>query len=193
MAFYKQEIIPSISHTGEFLEAAARGASCVLLSQSDMEELVKVQKVCRRMPHVQLMIHVDILKGLSETAEAVAFLAAYIRPSAIISANPSVIAAAKKHGIPAIQRCFIFDEESLGRSLRMVEHGAPDYIQIMPGLMPEMIRYMIKKTGRPVLTGGLIRTQEEVEAALRAGALAVTTSHKELWEKMTDSTAADEK
>ncbi|MNY79153.1 Glycerol-3-phosphate responsive antiterminator [compost metagenome] len=51
----------------------------------------------------------------------------------------------------------------------------------MPGVMPHIIQEVLEKTGIPIFAGGLIRSVEDVENALRAGATAVTTSHKDLW------------
>lgn len=45
-----------------------------------------------------------------------------------------------------------------------------------------MIKEVSERTGIPILAGGLIRTPEDVEAALAAGATAVTTSNKQLFE-----------
>lgn len=53
---------------------------------------------------------------------------------------------------------------------------------MLPGVVPPMIKEVSERTGIPILAGGLIRTPEDVEAALAAGATAVTTSNKQLFE-----------
>jgi glycerol uptake operon antiterminator len=57
----------------------------------------------------------------------------------------------------------------------------PDFIEVLPGIMPKIIKEVHEKSGICILTGGLIRTVMDVENALSAGASAVTTSKKELW------------
>lgn len=46
-----------------------------------------------------------------------------------------------------------------------------------------MINEVYTQTGIPVITGGLIRTDEQIKQAFDAGAIAITTSNKELWKR----------
>lgn len=179
----KQQVIPSVRHAGAFMEAASTGAEMIVLSQSNMDELVKVKKICRRSPHLQLLVHMDMIKGLSHTGEGVLFLQGYLKPHGIISSHPQVMQAAKEMELLAIQRCFVFDENSLELSIRLAAKGGADYLQVLPGIVPKTIRRMKQETGMPVIGGGLIRTREEVEAAVSAGAEAVTTSAAALWQQ----------
>jgi glycerol uptake operon antiterminator len=48
--------------------------------------------------------------------------------------------------------------------------------------MPHIIKEVRERSGIPIFAGGLIRSVSEVELALEAGATAVTTSNKELWD-----------
>ena len=57
----------------------------------------------------------------------------------------------------------------------------PDAIDILPGLMPGMIRKLHQATGLPVLTGGLITQKQEVLQALDAGALAISSTAPAVW------------
>lgn len=178
-----QGIIPSVTNAAECMEALSHGVELVVLSHSSVEELMKVHKICRRSPQVRLLIHVDVIKGLSQSAEAVCFLAAYMKPFGIISSHPAVIRAAKANQLFTIQRCFIFDEQSAETSVRLVEKGKPDCVQVMPGIVPDTIRFMKIHTALPVIAGGLIRTEEDAAAARKAGAAGVTTSAKHLWDQ----------
>lgn len=47
--------------------------------------------------------------------------------------------------------------------------------------MTDIIAEVKERTGVPILAGGFIRTVEDVERALNAGATAITTSKRELW------------
>jgi len=58
----------------------------------------------------------------------------------------------------------------------------PDAIDILPGLMPSMIRKVRQMTGIPVLTGGLITEKREVMQALEAGALAISSTAPDVWQ-----------
>ena len=58
----------------------------------------------------------------------------------------------------------------------------PDAIDILPGLMPSMLRKVRQMTGLPILTGGLITEKKEVMQALEAGALAISSTAPAVWE-----------
>lgn len=89
---------------------------------------------------------------------------------------------AKSRGIIAIQRVFLIDTIALEKSFSMIESAKPDYIELLPGIIPSMISEVHQRTKIPVITGGLVRTVESIEEALSAGAVAITTSNKDLWE-----------
>lgn len=58
----------------------------------------------------------------------------------------------------------------------------PDMIEILPGLMPKIIRRISRLVKVPVIAGGLISEKEDVVAALAAGATAVSTTNPSVWE-----------
>ncbi|NJP38430.1 glycerol-3-phosphate responsive antiterminator [Alkalicoccus luteus] len=182
MLFENQRVTPSVSGAGEFMKAALEGAEAIVLAQSSMEELVKVHKICRRRPGMKLLLHLDSMKGLSKTPEAVSFLAGYIKPDALITSSPQAAVEARRHGITSVLRCFAFDEESIDSSLKLIERANPDYVQVVPGVIPVTIRLMRAKTGLPVLAGGLVRTDADVCRAEKAGATGITSSCPDLWQ-----------
>ncbi len=67
------------------------------------------------------------------------------------------------------------------KSCHLLGKTKPDYIEVLPGALTDMIAEVRDRTGIPILAGGFIRTVADVERALEAGATAITTSKKELW------------
>ena len=61
------------------------------------------------------------------------------------------------------------------------EYTDADLIEVLPGLMPKIIRRVAQLTGKPVIAGGLISDKEDVTAALSAGAVAVSTTNPAVW------------
>ena len=93
-----------------------------------------------------------------------------------------MIMKAKAKGIIAIQRMFLLDTIALEKSYSLIDQTVPDYIEMLPGVIPELISEVYERTGIPIINGGLIRTKKHVQDALDAGAVAVTTSDHELWD-----------
>ena len=54
-------------------------------------------------------------------------------------------------------------------------------MEILPGIIPTIIREITEKTDIPLIAGGLIRSKQDVIQALQAGAIAVSTSCQEVW------------
>jgi hypothetical protein len=54
-------------------------------------------------------------------------------------------------------------------------------IEVMPGTVDKVIARLHEHLNIPVIAGGLVECKEEVTKALNAGAVAVSTAHRELW------------
>jgi glycerol uptake operon antiterminator len=129
----------------------------------------------------KLILHMDLVHGLKSDEYATEFVCQELKPFGIISTKSSVILKAKQKGVTAIQRVFLIDSYALEKSYKLIEKTKPDFIEVLPGAIPQMITEVKKQLKIPIFAGGLIRTMEEVQNALNAGAEAVTTSRKELW------------
>ena len=51
----------------------------------------------------------------------------------------------------------------------------------MPGIIPRAISELKEKIAPPIIAGGMITQKSDVIQALKAGAIAVSTSKRELW------------
>lgn len=92
-----------------------------------------------------------------------------------------VIADVKKRGIVAIQRLFVLDSNALEHNLQSCKRVNPDYIEVLPAILPGIIKEIHEETGIPIIAGGLIRTEKDVKEALKNDAVRVTTSANHLW------------
>lgn len=129
----------------------------------------------------KMFLHIDLVQGLKSDEYATEYICQEMNPYGIISTKGNVILKAKQKKVKAIQRVFLLDSSSLAKSYSLIERTKPDYIEVLPGLMPRIIREVRDKTQKEIFTGGLISTVEDVELAILAGASAITTSNKMLW------------
>ena len=128
------------------------------------------------------VVHIDLVDGLSSREIAVDSLNALCHPDGIISTRPTLIRRARHRGLLTVQRAFILDSLSLTSLSGQLEQGKPDFVEILPGIMPRVIAEISARTQVPVIAGGLLRDKADVMAAMRAGASAVSTSAPELWD-----------
>ena len=118
------------------------------------------------------IVHADLISGLATKEISVDFLRHSTLADGIISTRANMI---------AILRVFLIDSMALDSALS-AKNLKPDAIDILPGLMPSMLRKVRQMTGLPILTGGLITEKKEVMQALEAGALAISSTAPAVWE-----------
>ena len=128
------------------------------------------------------VVHIDLVDGLSSREIAVDSLNALCHPDGIISTRPTLIRRARHRGLLTVQRAFILDSLSLTSLSGQLEQGKPDFVEILPGIMPRVIAEISARTQVPVIAGGLLRDKADVMAAMRAGGAAVSTSAPSLWD-----------
>lgn len=128
-----------------------------------------------------VLIHMDLCEGLGRDAAAVRWCARNLRPDGMISTKTQLLHAAKEEGMITVQRMFLMDSASLTSGMKLLRGSLPDFVELMPGLIPKAILAVSGKLSIPVIAGGMITEADEVAQALRAGALAVSTSDQVLW------------
>ncbi len=126
------------------------------------------------------VVHIDLITGLAAKEISVDFLSRSTRADGVISTRPNLIQRAKELGFFTLLRVFVIDSIALSSALN-ARHLCPDAVDILPGLMPDIIRTVREKTGLCVLTGGLITQKQQILQALDAGALAISTTDPAVW------------
>lgn len=175
-----QKVLPAISSMKDFEKFLKSSYEFCIVIDFHIGQLNAISAMAER-ARKNIIVHVDLTKGLSKDEYAAIYLCQNIKPAGLISTHSSVIQVAKKKNKIAIQRIFLIDGQSLEKSYRLIENSKPDYVEVLPGIMPRMISKMKEKVKIPIITGGLITTAEDIDAAIKAGAIAVTTSNRELW------------
>jgi glycerol uptake operon antiterminator len=181
MRLGKQKILPAAKSIKDFEKMMNSRFQTIILLDSHVAQLPSLMKLAN-LYQKQVLLHVDLIQGLKSDEYAAEFLCQVIKPAGLISTRTPVVQVAKKKSLIAIQRVFLLDTHALETSYRLLKTSQPDYIEVLPGVIPHIIREVRENTGIPILAGGLIRTRQEVREALEAGAEAVTTSSQNLWE-----------
>lgn len=127
------------------------------------------------------IVHIDLIDGLSGREAAVDALEALCHPDGLISTKPAVIRRARHLGLVTVQRAFLLDSMSVENLPAQLAVGKPDFLEVLPGIMPRIIARITASTDTPVIAGGLIQYKDEVMAAMGAGAAAVSTSSPAVW------------
>ena len=99
----------------------------------------------------------------------------------ILTTKTGMIRSARDIGLITVQRFFIVDSHSVDTAVDSIKIAKPDVVEIMPGVVEKKIKEFAEKVDTPILAGGLIEFEEEVDNAIDAGAKAVSTANKKLW------------
>jgi glycerol uptake operon antiterminator len=126
-------------------------------------------------------LHVDLMKGIAHDAIGLEYIKEVIRADGIITTKASMIRKAKDLELITVQRVFVLDSKSIDMGIRTIKENKPDIVEIMPGVIPKVIRRMSGTVLAPIIAGGLINQKDEIIQLLDAGAMAVSTSCAELW------------
>lgn len=180
MAFHRQLILPAVRRMKDLEKLMHLDYEYFILLDTHVGQVKPVADMAAGQGK-KIILHADLIEGLKNDEYAAEYLCQQIRPAGLISTRSGVIAKTKQNGLLAIQRLFLLDTNAVEKSCALIERTQPDYIEVLPGVLPHMIAEVHARTKIPVFAGGLIRTVTDVELALEAGASAVTTSRGELW------------
>lgn len=130
------------------------------------------------------MVHIDLIAGLSAKEISVEFIARQTKADGIITTKPALVRRAKELGIFAVLRFFVIDSLAL-KNIENLEMqcgtSRPDFIEVLPGVMPKVLGRIAKVSRIPMIAGGLITEKEDVIAALSVGAIAVSSTNQDVW------------
>ena len=140
-------------------------------------EIVKTVKTAGRIA----MVHMDLVAGLDHREVSVDYIKANTRADGIITTRPPLVKRAKEAGLFTVLRFFVIDSMAFQNVKNQYQSVRPDFIEILPGIMPKVIRRLKNSGNIPIIAGGLITDKEDVMSALDAGAISVSTTNQQVW------------
>lgn len=175
-------ILPAVKHISDLSRVLPLSrASIVIVLGGSINELPEIQRIRAKHPEKMIFMHVDLLEGIGKDAEGIRFLKRF-GLHGIISVKSHLLNHAKDCGLLTVQRLFLLDSESLTTGLKQMKKNLPDAIEILPAVVPEFVISEFKRaTDRPLLGGGLIRSEKDVESALANGFDGLSVSRQSLW------------
>lgn len=126
-------------------------------------------------------VHVDLVDGLNPREAAIDFLCENTKLDGIISTKRQIVKYSKSKGLLTVQRFFLLDSIALVNIQKQLDFDNADMIEILPGVMPKVLKIIASLSKKPIIAGGLILDKEDVVAALSSGAIAVSSSDYDIW------------
>lgn len=173
-------VIPAVRKLKGFEDALQTTHEWIVILEVRLGQLRSVINHTKQ-ANKKVLLHIDLVQGLKADEYGLEFLINELKVDGIVSTRGSVIEMAKKRGVLAVQRMFLLDSLSLQTDVRIGKKFSPDYIEVLPGKLPEVIHEINEQVDIPIIAGGLINEQIDADNAYNAGAIAVSTSRKTLW------------
>jgi len=174
-------VIAAVREMRDLEYALEKKMRVIFLLAGDIFNLIDIEKSKRAEGHL-FLLHLDLIRGVARDQVGITYLKKSFGIDGIISTHSNIIQYAKKQNLIALQRLFIVDSESVNTGARLVQSSKPDSVEILPGIiLPHIQTELDKLNLPPIVAGGLIRTRDEVDRILASGAVAVSTSQRELW------------
>ncbi len=143
-----------------------------------IEEIVEKLKEAGK----TVFVHLDLIQGLSGREVAVDFLKARTKADGIISTKINVVNYAEQQGFYTVFRVFLVDTKAYETLVKQRKQIHMDVLEILPGVMPRVIKKLVQSFPIPVIASGLIMEKEDVIEGLKAGVMAISTTNIKVWE-----------
>jgi glycerol uptake operon antiterminator len=173
-------VIASVKDAADLEAVLASDRNVVFLLYGTLLDVEGIVQRCKDAGK-SVLVDVDLLDGFAARDVVGRWIAERTGADGVLSTKTSMIRAARRAGLVAVQRFFLVDSFSYHQLPRVLAQSGADAIEILPGCMPRVIGWLRDVTDVPIVAGGLVCEKADVLAALGAGALAVASSNHDVW------------
>lgn len=174
-------IIPAVKDDKSLKECLKGDSRVVFILYGDICNIAEIVEKVKNSGKIAL-VHMDLIGGLSSKDISVEYIKKVTNADGIITTKPILAKKAKELGLYTVLRFFVIDSLALANLEKQTKEANPDCIEVLPGVMPKVIKKIVKMSNKTLIAGGLISDKEDVCGALDAGATSVSTTNSSLWE-----------
>src|SRR5690349_9988742 len=180
--FTRNPVVPAVRDLARLKHALSVGAALIIIFSPTIDTVEAMAKQARD-AGVLLLIHADMMEGIASDAAGLRFLAR-CGVAGVATTRTQTITLAHQAGLLVTFRAFLIDSAALVTVAKIVERNHPDIVEALPApILAYLPPGYIADLDVPVLAGGLVRTRQDIDDAIAAGAAAVSTSTEALWGK----------
>ena len=181
--FETEPIIAAVKTEEQLVRALSSECNVIFFLFGNICNIPKlVESVKERGKHA--FVHLDLINGLAAKEIAADYIRSFTKADGVLSTKPQILRHAKEIGLITVLREYFLDSLALDNIEKLRAACNPDLIELVPGLMPKIIRQVHSLHRTPLIAGGLIRDKEDTMSALSAGAISISTSCEEAWQEL---------
>ncbi len=177
---YKNPVIMALKDNRDLNKALEMDNRIVFVLYGSIDTIPQIVKKLKDRDKI-VIVHEDLIEGLSSSHLGNNFIKKYTQADGIITTRPQNAIHASKMGLFTVLRFFLIDSMSYENMKETLKRSSADLIEILPGIMPKIIKEVSRRTSIPVIAGGLIRDKEDVVEDLNANAIAISSSNYDVW------------
>lgn len=175
----RKNIIAAVRTDEDFEAAVCSDVSIIFDLSPDINSIDKRISLSHAAKK-KIFIHLDLAAGIGKDKSGIQYVK-NIGVDGIISTRVNIIKNAREAGVFTVQRFFTVDSQSVDTTIEALKVSKADMIEIMPGTLSKIIKKLHERVDTPIIAGGLIENEEEIESAVQSGAAAVSTGKRILW------------
>ncbi|MBQ4544566.1 MAG: glycerol-3-phosphate responsive antiterminator [Oscillospiraceae bacterium] len=175
----KLKIIAAVRNNKELQIASNSKVANIFMLSPNISD-IKRQTELVHSEGKKIFIHLDMAEGIGKDEYGIRF-AKEQGVDGIISTRTNIIKMAKKEGLFTVQRFFLIDSQSVATTIETAKTSKADMIEIMPGTLSKIIKKLKEELKVPIVAGGLIETEEEINDVISCGAAAISTGKQGFW------------
>lgn len=179
-AIENSPIIAAIKNDAELHQCLTCDSQVIFILYGDICNIADIVDTVKSAGKIAL-VHLDLIGGLNAKEIAVDFIKKYTRADGIISTRPQLIRHAKELSLYTVMRFFVIDSMAYDNIEKQLHAVRPDFIEILPALMPKVISRICDLSPVPVIAGGLISDKEDVMQMIQAGAISISSTNENVW------------
>lgn len=179
-ALHETPVIAAIKDDKGLAESLKSSAKVVFMLYGNILSVGDIIKKVQAAGKIAI-VHIDLIEGLAAREAAVDYIANATTAEGIISTKQPLLRRAKEKGLLAIRRFFLLDSLALQNLYKQLTPDAADFVEVLPGCMPKILKNVAGYINVPLIAGGLISDKEDVMQALSAGAVAVSSTNPGTW------------
>ena len=181
--FETEPIIAAVKTEEQLVRALSSECNVIFFLFGNICNIPKlVESVKERGKHA--FVHLALINGRAAKEIAADYIRSFTKADGVLSTKPQILRHAKEIGLITVLRVFVLDSLALDNIEKLRAACNPDLIELVPGLMPKIIRQVHSLHRTPLIAGGLIRDKEDTMSALSAGAISISTSCEEAWQEL---------
>jgi len=174
-------IIAAVKDEVGLNQALKTTCDVIFILYGDISNIGNIVKTIKETNKI-VLVNIDLIDGLASSEISVDYIMEHTEADGIISSKAFMVRFAVDKGLFSIHRFFLIDSKAYHSVDKQFSISHADMIEVMPGVMPKVIKWIKEKTDTPIIATGLVCDKEDVMTALSAGSIAISSTNSKVWD-----------